>query len=220
MTFGPRRGRAGRASGRRGGPGKWASTVRFSTPAGARERRPCRQTGSAPIRCRLPILRREPVGLSKSRLLLISLVALLRACDPATDGGQTPGDRRYELDQELMSKPARAQGMLEQGMSESITIGDSFLKVRSPLTGVLDRASMPASTAWVLHCGVGVSVNFLATVRRGPQSISPTSFSTRQPATTSRPKTRAQGRVADGPLRAVAATFLSMVPRTRALSGH
>ena len=101
--------------------------------------------------------RSAPVG-----IVVIGMALTSAACDLRLDSREKPQSDadRLKHDQELVKNLPEARIEFERRLTNSIAVRDSLLLVRDPSMKDLDLAVMPANAFWVLHCGIGFTIDF------------------------------------------------------------
>src|SRR4051794_2593303 len=94
------------------------------------------------------------------RAIFVTLVCLsLTTCSESLPP-EKKAKTLMDVDAELLRDLARAGPEVERGLQRWVRGGDALIFVRHPLIGKVIFYFFPATSPWVISCGVGLSVTF------------------------------------------------------------
>jgi hypothetical protein len=98
-------------------------------------------------------------GTVMTRTTAILLMCLwLCACGQGEQTKATKPDTAQELLAPLSTDPTLAEAELEKRLDASVKVSEGLVIVHDPFLGSLGSSILPATSPWVLTCGIGVSV--------------------------------------------------------------
>jgi hypothetical protein len=102
-----------------------------------------------------------PIDTVQARFLSAILSCLiLHACGESAKPQQSTKASAVNEDAALLKDLGRAGPEFERRLLKSVSIQDGLVVVRDPLMAGLFTYVLPATSQWVISCGVGLSVTF------------------------------------------------------------
>src|SRR5262245_1604044 len=111
----------------------------------------------------------------RKRIIILPFCLWLCACDQGDQTKSSKPDTTLQLPAPLPTDPMLAAQELEKRLDESVKVSDGLVFVRDPVVGSASLSFLsvlPATTPWVLSCGIGVSVVFGSAVSGEGENIS------------------------------------------------
>jgi hypothetical protein len=92
-----------------------------------------------------------------TRVLCLLLCLGLEACDESKPQ-QTSKPSAVNEDAALLKDVGRASAELERRLLKSVSVQDGLVIIREPLSAGFFTYVLPATSPWVISCGIGLSV--------------------------------------------------------------